>query len=324
MRGFGDVPTLVALRRACREWRPDVIHTQLSRADWIGRITGRSLHTPVVTTIQNVHSRMYQAEFSPVAARLGGMLDRRTAPLASRVIAVSAGVRSDLGRTGVPLERIRVIPNGIDLAHQRPQEPRAALRARWNAAPDDIVVQSVSLLKVQKGLETLVDAAAEVARLDSRVHFIHMGDGPERHHLAQRIRSHGLDARFRLLGQVRDPATQLLGADVFAMPSLWEGLPLALLEAMAAGVPAIGTRVSGIEDVIEDGRSGILVPASNPSALARAIVELGADDSRRRALGEAGRSRVAIFSAAGVADAYRRIYVELLSKPAAETRSPVD
>ena len=298
IRGIGDVRALLRLRRWCRDWRPDIIHTQLSRADWIGRTIGRAIGVPVVTTIQNVHSRMYAAEYAPVVAGGGRALDRLTAPMASRIIAVSEGVRADLGRAGVSAGRLRVIPNGIDLTTGRASDPRDAVRRRWNVGPEEIVVASVALLKAQKGMTTLVDAAADVIRRNPRVSFVHMGDGPERDRIARAIGGHGLEQRFRLLGQVVDPVAELSGADMFVMPSLWEGLPLALLEALASGLPAIGTRVEGIEDVIEDGVSGVLVPPADPAALGRAILELAGDAGRRERLAVAARQRAAAFAGA--------------------------
>src|SRR5262249_48211559 len=119
---------------------------------------------------------------------------------------------------------------------------------------------------------------------------------------------------FRLLGQVADSASQLHGLDAFVLPSLWEGLPLALLEAMAAGLPSIGTRVSGIEDVIEDGRSGWLVPPADPDALARALLEPANLPDGGRTIGAAGAARVATgFNSEEPARAYRQLSLDVVN-----------
>ena len=101
-----------------------------------------------------------------------------------------------------------------------------------------------------------------------------MGDGPLADAARRWVDDAGLGARFHLLGRVAEPMTLLPGLDIFALPSVWEGLPIALLEAMAAGLPAVGTRVSGIEDVIENGVTGRLVPSADAAALAAAIEDL--------------------------------------------------
>jgi hypothetical protein len=116
MRGVLNPGALRELAALAAGFRPDVLHTSLSRADWIGRVVGRLARVPrIVSTIQNVHSRMYRAEFDPVRARAGLALDRMTVPLADRIVAVSEGVRADLERRGVGPSRIEVIPNGIDV-----------------------------------------------------------------------------------------------------------------------------------------------------------------------------------------------------------------
>jgi glycosyltransferase involved in cell wall biosynthesis len=313
MRGVFDMRACGRLARICRSWRPDVLHTQLPRADWIGRLVGRWASVPVLSTIQNVHSRMYEAEFRPRVARVGSILDRLTAPLVHRFIAVSHGVRADLVRTGVPAARVSVVPNALDLDRCHLLASKDSVRRAWRCAPDDIVIGTVALLKAQKGIPFLVQAAKLVVARQPHARFVHMGDGPFTHEARQWVAAAGLGDRFRFLDRVAEPMTLLAGLDLFVLPSLWEGLPVALLEAMAAALPCIGTRVSGIEDVIEDGVSGVLVGPADASGLADAIVELAACPSRCRALGAAGRDRVRCdFNATGVASSYRRLYEQVL------------
>lgn len=314
MRGLLDVRAIVRFARVCRRFKPDIVHTQLSRADWIGRSVAAAEHLPVVSTIQNVHSRMYAAEFSPAMAWLGRYLDSFTFPFADRLIAVSRGVKADLQLAGVDPARVTVIPNTFDASRTAVASTRAAIRDAWGVRADDVVVGNVALLKAQKGLRHLVEAARLVALRMPHVRFIQMGDGPLQADVARWIAAAGLGDRFQRLGRVDDPMALLPGLDVFVLPSEWEGQPIALLEAMAAGLPAVGTRVSGVEDTIVDGETGRLVPFGDAGALADALSDLCASPDIRRAFGEAGRRRVNDFDAVRVAAAYRRVYLDVLEQ----------
>jgi glycosyltransferase involved in cell wall biosynthesis len=317
MRGGWDVTAVARLIQFCRRWQPDVVHTQLSRADWIGRPLARAIGVPVISTIHNVHSRMYGAEFTPLVARIGLACDRLSAKFATRFVAVSSGVRRDLEAHGVPADRIVLIHNGLNLDRRSPAAPRDVVRRTWNVAPDEIVVGTVALFKAQKGLSFLVEAARMATVANPRLRFVHMGYGPLRDEVAGQIAAAGLGDRFRLLDRVPDPMTLLSGLDVFALPSMWEGLPIALLEAMSAGLPAVGTAVSGIEDVIEHNRSGLLVPPADAGALANAILSLAADPAARRRLAEGAASRIARFAPDVVASEYRQVTLQVLAPPGA-------
>ena len=312
MRGGWDLAAVARLIQFCRRWRPDVVHTQLSRADWIGRPLARAIGVPVISTIHNVHSRMYGAEFTPLVARLGLACDRLSAKFATRFVAVSSGVRRDLEAQGVPADRIVVIHNALNLDRRPAAAPRDVVRRAWNVSPDEIVVGTVALFKAQKGLTFLVEAARVAIAANPRIRFVHMGDGPLRDDVVRQIAEARLGDRFLLLDRVPDPVKLLSGLDIFALPSIWEGLPIALLEAMSAGLPAVGTAVSGIEEVIEHNRSGLLVPPADAQALADAILSLASDPVARRRLAAGAASRVAHFSPDLVASEYREVTLQVL------------
>lgn len=312
--GRWDASAAARLATLARAIGPDLIHTQLSRADWVGRPVARLLGVPVVSTIQNVHSRMYDAEFWWPIAKAGEAFDRLTIPMVERFIAVSAGVRDDLERAGVAAERITVIHNAIDLDRCRHLGSRTAVRDSWGCSSEDIVIGTVGLLKPQKGIPVLIEAARSVVDRDARARFVHIGGGPLQQDTLQGVEAAGLAGRFQLLDRVEEPMTVLGGLDVFVLPSLWEGLPIALLEAMAAGLPCVGTHVAGIEEAIEPGVSGLIVPPGDAPALADAVLELMSDAARRRAMGDAAGARVRNrFDAVAMAEAYRRLYLEIIS-----------
>jgi glycosyltransferase involved in cell wall biosynthesis len=209
---------------------------------------------------------------------------------------------------------VAVIPNGLDLRRADAMLSRGLVRERWQVAGGDRVVGTVARLTPQKGIHDLIDAARLVCNERPQVRFIHMGTGPLAQSIARSLSAGGLGHRLQLVGHVRDPMSLLAGLDLFVLPSLWEGLPIALLEAMAAGLPVVATRVAGIDEVIEDGRSGLLVPPADPAALARAITELVDDDERRRCLGQGARERVRCFDAAPFAARYRDLFLEVLTR----------
>jgi len=307
--GRHPVSTALRLLRFCRVWQPDVIHTQLSRADWLGRVVGQALGIPVVSTVHNLHGRMYAAEFSALLAGLGMALDRWTVPLAERLVAVSTGVRDDLAERH-PHARVEIIRNGLDLRRVARGLAREDIRRSWGIPSAALVVGTVSGLKHQKGLSYLIDAARRVCAAVPDGWFVHMGSGPLAADLARHIARAGVSHRMRLLGHVDDPMCWLPGLDLFAMPSLWEGLPISLMEAMAAGLPSVGSRVTGVDELIDES-TGVLVPPADPVALADAIIGLLQDRERRRALGRCARARAPGMDACLAAGAYRRLFMEL-------------
>jgi glycosyltransferase involved in cell wall biosynthesis len=228
-------------------------------------------------------------------------------------VAVSSGVRRDLEAHGVPPDRIVVVHNGLNVDRRARVEPREVVRRAWNASPDDIVIGTVALFKAQKGLPFLVEAARMASAANPRLRFVHMGDGPLRDEIARQIEVSGLADRFRLLHRVPDPTTLLSGLDVFVLPSIWEGLPIALLEAMGAGLPVVGTAVSGIEDVIEHETSGLLVPPADAGALAAAILRLSSDRTLRYRLAKGASDRIARFAPDVVASEYRQVTLQVLA-----------
>lgn len=225
-----------------------------------------------------------------------------------RYMAVSAGIGTDLiSDFGTPAAKVTVIPNGIIIPSQlTPPDP--ALRASWQASGNRRVILSLATLDARKGLDCLLAAACKVPDAV----FVLAGDGPMRQGLVQQAAESGIADRVIFLGHRTDVPRLLASCDLFVLPSLQEGLPLSVLEAMAAAVPVIASRIPGTEDIVEHGISGILVPPSEPEALAVAITEALADEGRRAQLGTAGYQRVrANFSADSmvlkVSDVYRQV-----------------
>ncbi|MHC5210222.1 MAG: glycosyltransferase [Planctomycetota bacterium] len=273
-----------ALARLVREWRPDLVHTHLLKADALGALAVRGV--PLVSSKHNDERALLRWPVSVVH----GVLARRVA----RTIALSDHVAAFTARHGrVPAGRITRIYYGIDPAAWRPGRSREAVRAELGLADEAPVLICVGRLAPQKDHTTLLRAMTRVSP-DGQLLVVGgdpFGDGEAR--LAAQVDELGLGGRVHLLGIRHDVPDLLAASDLFVLPSLWEGLGLVFLEAMAAGLPVVATRVSAVPEVVEHGVTGWLVPPADPEALAAAVGAALRDPRAREAAGRAGRERLA-------------------------------
>ncbi len=300
-------------RRAVREVtdhlrrvRADVLLCHGYKPDIIGWRAARVAGVPVVAV-----SHGWTA--ATLKVRLNETVDRRVLRWMDAVVGVSAAQAARVRRAGVPSERVLVIRNAV--ADEAFAMPAAASRAELLdlfASPPRRLVGAAGRLSREKGFDQLVEAAALVAAADPGVGFIVFGDGPQRQALHEQISCRGLRGHFVLAGFRADVGRLLPNLDLVALPSRTEGLPVILLEALAAGVPVVATAVGGIPEVIDNGRNGFLVPKDNPRALADCIQRVLHDESRRRALGEAGRLKMrAEFSFRVQSEHYQQLFERL-------------
>ena len=298
-----------ALRRAVREFRPDVVQVHESDSGlgalWLRGARRRLAPVPRLVALQQVSYREERNAVRPLVWRgavLGSpgprerrfrrwkaplqiALGRLTARLADLVLAPSAATAGEIERDyGVP--RPRVLPNVTGGLAVAPAPPRAV-------DPGGGFLLFVGRLRIRKGVEVLLQSLA--LRRDLPLLMI-AGDGEHRTRIEERAAALGLGPdRVRFVGRASAAEVRelLAGARALVVPSIYEGMPLVILEAMAAGLPVVASRVSGIPEVVEDGTTGWLVPCEDPDALARALAELSSDPAAARARGEAGRRRVA-------------------------------
>jgi glycosyltransferase involved in cell wall biosynthesis len=211
--------------------------------------------------------------------------------IASMVIAVSNGTQATAIQEGIKPHKIEVIPNGIALQESdKVRQPQ--YRETIGIPQQHIFLLAVGRLIQQKAHDTLVQAMAIVCRHNPKIVLGIAGDGPLLETLNNQIVDLGMQENVRLLGNRDDVPELLASADIFVMSSRSEGLPIALLEAMGAGLPVICTQIESIEDVIENGRHGILVPIDNAEALALAIERLSGDPNTRLRLSREAKQRV--------------------------------
>lgn len=271
-----------------RRRRPDVIVCHGSKSGIIGRAAGRAAGTPAV---YRQASLPFERRVQGAKAPIYWALEFAARPLGGNLVALSAGARDvTVARRLWARDRIDVIHTGVDTARFHPAKDRDAAVARLGLDPSRPVVGWIARFERQKAPFDFVDAAAQVAAERPEAQFVMAGEGALRDAAAARAQAAGLQMRF--LPWQKDPAAALRAFDVFALSSHWEGLPIALLEAMATGCAPVSTNVDGCAEVVEHDVSGLLVPAGAPGAFAVATIALLADPARRAAVGRAARLRV--------------------------------
>jgi glycosyltransferase involved in cell wall biosynthesis len=236
-------------------------------------------------------------------------------------VAMSRLIHDEIVAAGIAPEKVRHIPHGVDTERFRPASPaeRAELRLRLGLPADGRIVAFTGRLLGGKGLETLLEAFASVAAQEPRAHLLIVGSGDGQmlsveEQVRERVARGDLAGRVTMPGRVDNVEDYLRASDIFAFPSVFEGLGLSLIEAQACGLACIGSRTGGIVDVIEDRRTGLLVNPGQVDELAAALRDLLTDEARRTALGTAGRVRaVRDFDVRDSVDRYRGLFHELSS-----------
>ncbi len=268
-----------------RRERPTIIHTSMFHANLTGRVLGRLAGVPIIITWR--HS-------IDIGGALREFVNRWTVQLDDRIVAVCELVRqTEIERARVHPDKVITIYNGIAL-EDFSADPLTAVRIRqiFDIPPDAPLLGSVGRMHRSKDFSNLLTAIAQVQELVPTVRALLVGDGELRDELVAQAQSLGLSDVVTFAGIRGDVPDILAALDIFVLPSLWEGLPLALLEAMAASLPVVATTVGGVPEVVVDGETGLLVPPQNPQSLAHALLTLLRDPARRCKMGQAGRKRV--------------------------------
>jgi len=293
-----------AVREVLKAGRPDILHTHLYHPNLYGRLGALGLGlSGVVAAVHNSYTRV------KFHRRVWNFLLSWTT---DRVVVGSPQVWQDVRRyDGVPAARVLLMPYGIPLAELDTLLSREAARERLGIA-GSLVIGAVGRLEEQKGHTHLLAALPAVRREIPDLVVLLVGEGRRQEDLRRQVQDLGLQDTVRFLGTRRDLPEIFRALDLFVHPSLWEGLPLALLKAMGAGLPVVATRVSGSREVIVDGVNGYLAPPGDPGALARAILDLHRQPEARRRLGEAARRRVAAdYSLEAMLTRLEELYLDL-------------
>jgi glycosyltransferase involved in cell wall biosynthesis len=307
MRGIWDVTGVARFDALVRRYRPAVVHTRTIRADLVGR-TAAARRIPVINNIVNLYPDDSVALHGARAGQVLTALVRRTRR-AARLLVANAEAVADNTRAvfGPAPDRLRVVYDGLELDRFHGAVP-ADLRGNGVDAGARVAL-TVARLHHQKGLEDLV-AAAGLLRNEPDLHVVVAGDGPAHADVRALIDRSGLSDRMHLLGERTDIARLLARADLFVLPSRFEGLPSAVIEAMAAALPVVATEVGGVPELVTPGSTGWLVPRGAPVALADAIRAALASDLG--AIGRAGRRRAQeLFAAPTMAAHFDALYREV-------------
>lgn len=289
-RGIGSAVLLARIFTDLIRGRDDVIHVHIPGPMLIPAVAaGRARKIPVVLKFANFSPQRGIWVDLPALAIQRWLLET-AAHRVNGVVAISSRIARAAEEGG--WREIARIPNGINPeANDAELPPRAQARRSLDIHGDPVVL-FVGRLRYQKGVDILLEAWARFRRRRPRALLILLGAGPDARSLAEKAEELGIARSVDFRGVRRDTGPHYAAADIFVLPSRYEGFPNVMLEAMAAGLPVIASRVSGTEDAIESGRNGLLVPAGEPEALAEALFELSSAPEQARALGCEARKTV--------------------------------
>ncbi|HEY1713464.1 MAG TPA: glycosyltransferase [Solirubrobacteraceae bacterium] len=309
-----DVHRLGGLAMLMKTGRFDVVHAHMFGSNVWGTVLGKLSGVPVI--IAHEHNWSY------TGGLMRRMVDRHViARYATRFVAVSESNRSRMIELeGIPAEKVLVLPTAY-IPH-RETDP-TDIRAELGLTPDAHIIGVAASLRVEKALEVMISATGQLVQTFPDVHLVIAGDGPQREALEAQTASAGLTGHVHFLGERRDVTSILNTVNVGALSSDWEGMPLFVLECMATGTPVVATNVGGLPEMVENDRTGLLVPPRDPAALAQAIGALLADPERGRRLAQAAHERMDDFTIDTVAHRFADLYEQLVSDAAPEPASRV-
>jgi len=285
-----DVLFLYELYSFCRRRRFDVVHTQMAKGGVVGSIAAGLAGTPLV--IHTFQGLTFHVFLSPWSAWLFRILERIAARFCDVIISVNEEDRLRAIEAGIAEpDRIVTILNGIDVDQFINATP-VPLRTELSLPDDAILIGATGRLAVQKGFGYLIRAVPLLITAEPRVHIVLVGIGELESDLRALVSELGVEEHCHFLGFRQDVPALLASFDLYAQPSLWEGLSISLLEAMAAGKPIVTTDIIGNREVVDDGVTGLLAPPTDVEALATALLELMRDSTRAQGLGRRARQHV--------------------------------
>ncbi|HEY7124562.1 MAG TPA: glycosyltransferase [Ktedonobacterales bacterium] len=304
------------LARLMRRGRYDVVHSYLYQANLVTRVAARLAGVPVnISSVRCSYTWLRWPHFA---------VDRWTAHFADCITSVSEATRQfSIEREGLPAGKIVTLRNGIEVSRfdkiTDREATRAATRQSLGYASDDLVVCMTGRLHAQKGHTYLFQVAERLKARFPHLRLLIIGDGPQRGALEAEAQARGLNDLVQFLGMRKDVPELLAASDIFAFPSLYEGLPNAVLEAMAMSLPVVASTADGTVEVIENERDGLLVPTGDAAALEVALERVLGDAELRQRFAQAGRQRVlADFTFEKMMRETEDLYYSLLGSKAPE------
>ena len=302
--GF-DPRMFAALNRVFREFRPDVVHTHMAVQRYVFPVLLRHRSVVAIHTMHNLAQHETDA--------LGRLVHRLAFRNQVLPIGISQEVSASVKRI-YGLECKAIIPNCIPVENYRHNpEDRLQWRQQNGLSPEAVVFTCVGRLEPQKNPLLLLEAFAELK--DARAHLVLSGDGSLRERIEAYVERHQLGKRVHLIGKQNNVPSILAASDIFALSSNWEGNPLAVMEAMAAGLPVIATEVGGVPELVQSGEQGWLVPAGDRLGFTAAMKNLLEDAETRQAMGRAAQTRaMREFRVERMVEGYANLYREMVSR----------
>lgn len=317
-----SLAALVRLVRLFRQHRPDIVQSHGARTNLYAALAGRWARVPII--VCTIHNSLYDYPISHIRRSLYLIGERLTFALSDRVVCVADALAQDLmKRSGRDPRKIQVIRNGVDLNAFDPKTvDGSTVRREFGLEKDTPLIGIVGRMTPQKGHRDLLTALVQIRAAVPAVRVLIVGNGPLRDELVEYAGRHRLDDCCIFTGPREDIPAVIGALDVVALPSLSEGLPFVLLEAMAMGKPVVATRINGVREVVEDGVTALLIPPREPAMLAGAISALLINQELRSRLGAAARQHVERrFSLTLMMQQVERLYEELLAQTTAQKDS---
>jgi glycosyltransferase involved in cell wall biosynthesis len=311
---IADYSALRTLRRLIEEVRPDIVHTHTSKAGILGRIAARRAKVPIV--IHTPHGHVFHDYFGWAKTRSFIAAEKYCARRADRLVMLTENERKEHLQVGIGRpETLVTIHSGIDFAGLRATKRPEEVRAEWSISSGDQVIGTVGRLVPVKGQTHLIAAMPAILARAPTAHLVIVGSGPLEAQLRQTAKDAGIEERVHFAGFRADVANCLSAFDLFALPSLNEGMGRVIVEAMAMRLPVVASDVSGIRDLIVPDKNGTLVPAGDHNALAEAIASLLGDPLRSAAFGQAGYAMaIPHYSLDNMIGQIESLYEELLAR----------
>ncbi|MFZ5516464.1 MAG: glycosyltransferase [Candidatus Zhuqueibacterota bacterium] len=303
-----DMGLLLRLKKMMKENEIDIVMTTLFYADVMGAIAGRMAGVKAVFSWETISAPEW-------------LIKRRLWPYqfamryCAKVVSVSkATAKFLIEERGVPAEKVMIIPYGVNLRHYIVGDGNA-MRQRLGLNGKDFIIGMVARLHPQKGHQYLFEAARSIVAKYPHVKFLIVGEGEIRRELEESVQKMDLSSNVTFLGHRTDVNDLLKAFDVFTLPSLFEGLPNVVLEAMSAGKPVVATSVDGTVEAVVHGETGLLVPPKDPEKLKDAFIQLIEHKDQARDMGKKGRQRIEnVFSLDKQVEAFQNLYEEYYQK----------
>ena len=317
-RGRWDLKVMPEIRRIVREVRPDILETHNIKSHFLVRATGLHREFPWVAWNHGYTNK-------DRLDRAYNQIDRWSLHGAFRLMTMCRPFSAAMQKLGVPARKITILHNFVE-AYVRPGDEDVARLKQQMGLTGEVVIVTVGRMSLEKGHANLLNAIALMKNMpDLPLHrFVLVGDGPQEQNLRQQAASLGIEGRILWAGFQKDVTPYYAMATIYALPSLSEGSPNVVLEAMSAGLPIAATRAGGVPEILEDEKTGLLAPVQDPQALAEALRKLLVSEELRARLASAAQKQV---EAAHTLHAYKRaltkFYVETLQMCAGKSKLPL-